>query len=212
MIRNDNWLFTADPSLAAAYPDRAIQPTLPRNRVRESVGLRSGRITPHSDKGRLVVVAQNLAGCKKYRSRNSSWRFVDPERTNGPQVPRIARFREGWGVLTRTIAVGIELPESAIADICRRQEVKEFSLFGSAAGGMTRELTSNETVDPFRRACRSPPDLCGVWRAEAERHTGSPRLDCETGFRQNGRRSAWTRHSGSQASASISSTPDHLSA
>jgi hypothetical protein len=30
MIRNDNWLFTADPSLAAAYPDRAIQPTLPR--------------------------------------------------------------------------------------------------------------------------------------------------------------------------------------
>ena len=37
-----------------------------------------------------------------------------------------------------TIAAGIELPESAIADICRLHEVKELSLFGSAARGEMR--------------------------------------------------------------------------
>ena len=37
-----------------------------------------------------------------------------------------------------TIATGIELPESAIADICRLHEVKELSLFGSAARGEMR--------------------------------------------------------------------------
>ena len=34
-----------------------------------------------------------------------------------------------------TFATGIELPESAIADICRLHQVKELSLFGSAARG-----------------------------------------------------------------------------
>jgi predicted nucleotidyltransferase len=37
-----------------------------------------------------------------------------------------------------TIAAGIELPEAAIADFCRRHQVKELSLFGSASRGETR--------------------------------------------------------------------------
>src|SRR5205814_1295979 len=37
-----------------------------------------------------------------------------------------------------TIATGIELPEAAIADICRRHQIKELSLFGSAARGEIR--------------------------------------------------------------------------
>jgi hypothetical protein len=34
-----------------------------------------------------------------------------------------------------TIATGIELPEAAIADICRLHQAKDLSLFGSAARG-----------------------------------------------------------------------------
>jgi hypothetical protein len=37
-----------------------------------------------------------------------------------------------------TIAAGIELPETAIAEICRRYQVSELSLFGSAARGDMR--------------------------------------------------------------------------
>jgi predicted nucleotidyltransferase len=36
------------------------------------------------------------------------------------------------------VAAGIELPDDAIAEICRRHEVKELSLFGSAARGEIR--------------------------------------------------------------------------
>jgi hypothetical protein len=35
-----------------------------------------------------------------------------------------------------TIMPGIELPDTAIADICRIHQVKELSLFGSAARGV----------------------------------------------------------------------------
>jgi len=37
-----------------------------------------------------------------------------------------------------TIAPGIELSESALADICRRYHIKELSLFGSTARGEAR--------------------------------------------------------------------------
>ena len=37
-----------------------------------------------------------------------------------------------------TTAAGIELPETEIAGICRRHQVRELSLFGSAARGEMR--------------------------------------------------------------------------
>jgi hypothetical protein len=43
-----------------------------------------------------------------------------------------------------TIAAGIRLPESAIADICRRHQGRELSLFGSAARG---EMRPDSDVD-----------------------------------------------------------------
>ncbi|MFN0167806.1 MAG: nucleotidyltransferase family protein [Bryobacteraceae bacterium] len=36
------------------------------------------------------------------------------------------------------LAAGIELPDAAIAEICRRYEVKELAVFGSAARGEMR--------------------------------------------------------------------------
>jgi predicted nucleotidyltransferase len=64
------------------------------------------------------------------------------------------------GVQTMTIATGIELPESAIADICRLHRVKELSLFGSAARGeMTPESDYDLLVD-FLPGAR--PGLLGV--------------------------------------------------
>jgi predicted nucleotidyltransferase len=43
-----------------------------------------------------------------------------------------------------TIAAGIELSEIAVADICRSHEVKELSLFGSAA---RREMRPDRDFD-----------------------------------------------------------------
>jgi len=40
------------------------------------------------------------------------------------------------------ITAGIELPEAAIAEICRRHQVRELSLFGLAARGDMRSLLS----------------------------------------------------------------------
>jgi predicted nucleotidyltransferase len=37
-----------------------------------------------------------------------------------------------------TLAAGVELPEAAIAEICRRHQVRELSVFGSAARGDMR--------------------------------------------------------------------------
>jgi len=52
-----------------------------------------------------------------------------------------------------TIAAGIDLPEAAIADICRRHQVKELSLFGSASRGEMRpdsDLDSSSISCPAR--------------------------------------------------------------
>ena len=42
------------------------------------------------------------------------------------------------------VAVGVEVPEAAFADLCRRYQVKEMSVFGSAARG---ELRADSDVD-----------------------------------------------------------------
>jgi len=42
------------------------------------------------------------------------------------------------------IAVGMKLPEAEIIEICRRHEVRELSLFGSAARG---ELRPDSDID-----------------------------------------------------------------
>jgi predicted nucleotidyltransferase len=47
-------------------------------------------------------------------------------------------------VTTMTIALGVILPESEIAAICRRYQVKELALFGSAARG---ELRPDSDID-----------------------------------------------------------------
>jgi hypothetical protein len=43
-----------------------------------------------------------------------------------------------------TVALGVELPETAIAEICRRYQVKELAVFGSAARG---ELRPDSDID-----------------------------------------------------------------
>jgi predicted nucleotidyltransferase len=43
-----------------------------------------------------------------------------------------------------TVAAGVELPEDAIAEVCRRYQVSELSLFGSAARG---DMRSDSDVD-----------------------------------------------------------------
>jgi predicted nucleotidyltransferase len=57
------------------------------------------------------------------------------------------------------IAAGIELPESAITDICRRQ-VKELFLFGSAARGEMRPDSDLDLLVDFLPGAR--PGLLGV--------------------------------------------------
>ena len=57
-----------------------------------------------------------------------------------------------------SIAEGIEIPSETLADLCRRYQVKEFRLFGSAARGELRpdsdidilvEFVPNHTIDIF---------------------------------------------------------------
>jgi predicted nucleotidyltransferase len=59
-----------------------------------------------------------------------------------------------------TIATGVELPESAIAEICRRHEVKELSIFGSAARGEMRQESDYDFLVDFLPDAR--PGLLGV--------------------------------------------------
>lgn len=59
-----------------------------------------------------------------------------------------------------TIAVGIELPETEIADICRRHQVKELCLFGSAARGEMRPDSDIDFLVDFLPGAR--PGLLGV--------------------------------------------------
>ena len=66
------------------------------------------------------------------------------------------------------IAVVLELPEAKIAEICRRHQVKELSLFGSAARG---ELRPDSDIDflvefaPQPRAWELLDDLQGELEA-----------------------------------------------
>ncbi len=59
-----------------------------------------------------------------------------------------------------TTAAGIELPESAMADICRRHQVKELFLFGSAARGEMRPDSDLDLLVDFLSDAR--PGLLGV--------------------------------------------------
>jgi len=59
-----------------------------------------------------------------------------------------------------TIAAGVELPEAEIAEICRRHEVKELSLFGSAARGEMRPDSDFDFLVDFLPGAR--PGLLGV--------------------------------------------------
>ena len=54
-----------------------------------------------------------------------------------------------------TIAAGIELPEDKIADICRRHQVRELSLFGSAARGEMRPDSDVDLLVSFKDAVTS---------------------------------------------------------
>ena len=59
-----------------------------------------------------------------------------------------------------TIAVGIELPEAEIIEICRRHGVSDLSLFGSAARGEMRPDSDIDFLVDFLPGAR--PGLLGV--------------------------------------------------
>jgi predicted nucleotidyltransferase len=59
-----------------------------------------------------------------------------------------------------TVATGIELPEAEIADICRRHQVRELALFGSAARGEMRPDSDFDFLVDFLPESR--PGLLGV--------------------------------------------------
>ena len=58
------------------------------------------------------------------------------------------------------IAAGIEFPEIAVAEICRSHQVKELSLFGSAARGEMRPDSDFDFLVDFLPGAR--PGLLGV--------------------------------------------------
>ncbi len=77
-----------------------------------------------------------------------------------------------------TIAGQIALPEAAIADICRRHQVKELCLFGLAARGEMRpESDIDFLADFLPGAC---PGLLGVsaMTRELAALLGPPRRSC----------------------------------
>lgn len=59
-----------------------------------------------------------------------------------------------------TTTARVELPESAIADICRLHQVKELSLFGSAARGEIKPDSDYDLLVDFLPGAR--PGLLGV--------------------------------------------------
>jgi hypothetical protein len=59
-----------------------------------------------------------------------------------------------------SIAAGIDLPEAGIADICRRHQVRELSLFGSAARGQMRQDSDIDLLVDFLPGAR--PGLLGL--------------------------------------------------
>lgn len=58
------------------------------------------------------------------------------------------------------IAAGIELPQAGIVEICRRHEVRELSLFGSAARGEMRPDSDFDFLVDFLPDAR--PGLLGL--------------------------------------------------
>lgn len=58
------------------------------------------------------------------------------------------------------IAPGIEMPEAEIADICRRHQVRELSVFGSAARGEMKPDSDIDFLVDFLPGAR--PGLLGV--------------------------------------------------
>ena len=58
------------------------------------------------------------------------------------------------------IAAGIDLPDSEIAEICRRHHVSELSLFGSAARGEMRPDSDVDLLVDFLPGAR--PGLLGL--------------------------------------------------
>jgi predicted nucleotidyltransferase len=66
-----------------------------------------------------------------------------------------------------TIAAGIELPEAQIADICRRHQVRELSVFGSAACDDMRADSDIDFLVDFLPG--AGPRLLGVAAAIRER-------------------------------------------
>jgi len=48
-----------------------------------------------------------------------------------------------------TIAPGLDLPEAALADVCRRYQIKELSLFGSTARGEQRQDSDIDLLVEF---------------------------------------------------------------
>jgi hypothetical protein len=59
-----------------------------------------------------------------------------------------------------TIAAGIELPEGKVAEICRRYQVKELAVFGSAARGEMRPDSDIDLLVDFLPEAR--PGLLGL--------------------------------------------------
>ena len=59
-----------------------------------------------------------------------------------------------------TIAAGIELPEGEVAEICRRYQVKELAVFGSAARGEMRPDSDIDLLVDFLPEAR--PGLLGL--------------------------------------------------
>lgn len=59
-----------------------------------------------------------------------------------------------------TIAVGTELPEDKVAEICRRYQVKELAVFGSAARGEMRPDSDIDLLVDFLPEAR--PGLLGL--------------------------------------------------
>jgi len=72
-----------------------------------------------------------------------------------------------------TIAAGIELPEAEIADICRRHQIRELSLFGSAARGEMRPDSDIDLLVDFLPGAR--PGLLGVSAMMRELTARAPR-------------------------------------
>ncbi len=59
-----------------------------------------------------------------------------------------------------TVATGVELPEAPIAEICRRYQVKELCVFGSAVRGEMRPDSDVDLLVDFLPGAR--PGLLGV--------------------------------------------------